>query len=466
MSEATPVPPQPRPRWRPRFSLRTLLLASLLCGSGMLLWRNRAPWAVKYTIQEDRGIANAEFSPNDKYLYIQTSVLRTENQPVAEWKEFVKIYDTETGRLYRTITSVRHDQGEGDYSFSPAGAYFKRVSHGTGAQPDYCELWALDSGQPIRFENQKPEEFHIEQISSGDHFALIWKRTLSILVKLPSLDVVASRPCEGSGVFSSDEKWLALNGQYYDDPVFMISTESGAIKRLLDADDDWFQFSPDGQYFAFPTQNRTIKFIELSTGNTVSEFNIGNSIGEIAFSPDGNYLMVWKHGVTLYSIVDWRTNNVLFSEKHDRYPYSDVLFLTNNKLCRSRPLAARSLPCGKVLWQNLHRGKFHSSGEYAFDEETHYLLFGDTGSTAFDFGNNPSDDDVADFELEFAKKHREFLTYEIGPQTPSVDARYKQVQVWHRRRPEFWYGFAWLPEFWLTVILAGALLWSISRPLK
>jgi len=31
------------------------------------------------------------------------------------------------------------------------------------------------------------------------------------------------------------------------------------------------------------------------------------------------------------------------------------------------------------------------------------------------------------------------------------------------RRPEYWYGVAWLPEFWLTVALGVGLVWSICR---
>jgi len=35
--------------------------------------------------------------------------------------------------------------------------------------------------------------------------------------------------------------------------------------------------------------------------------------------------------------------------------------------------------------------------------------------------------------------------------------------IWRRRRPEYWWGVAWLPEFWLTALFAGALGWSVWR---
>jgi WD40 repeat protein len=37
------------------------------------------------------------------------------------------------------------------------------------------------------------------------------------------------------------------------------------------------------------------------------------------------------------------------------------------------------------------------------------------------------------------------------------------LRVWQRRRPEYWWGVAWLPEFWLTALFAGALGWSVWR---
>jgi hypothetical protein len=37
------------------------------------------------------------------------------------------------------------------------------------------------------------------------------------------------------------------------------------------------------------------------------------------------------------------------------------------------------------------------------------------------------------------------------------------LAVWSRRRPERWWGIAWLPEFWLTLILAVLLLANVAR---
>lgn len=35
-----------------------------------------------------------------------------------------------------------------------------------------------------------------------------------------------------------------------------------------------------------------------------------------------------------------------------------------------------------------------------------------------------------------------------------------------RRRPEYWWGIAWLPEFWLTILFGIGLLWSLYRDFR
>ena len=39
----------------------------------------------------------------------------------------------------------------------------------------------------------------------------------------------------------------------------------------------------------------------------------------------------------------------------------------------------------------------------------------------------------------------------------------KTARIWERHHPEYWWGLAWLPEFWLTLALGVGLVWSIRR---
>ena len=468
MSQALSNTPRTRPRWRPRFSLRTLLLASLFCDSGMLLWRNRAPWAVKYTIQEEREIQAADFSPNDKYTYTLTDLYIDENQPRSERKELVKIYDAESGRLQTTIASERSRNQDTEYSFSPGGNFIHRIIRSHNSRTPlfvFDELWSVDTGKLVRLENQKPDEFHFVQISSNDHFALLWKGSESILVKLPSLEVVARIPSNGNGRFSPDEKWLAFESFNPDEAPQIISTELGEVKQKLDKN-VIFQFSPDGCLLVFSTQDNLTKYsakiIELSTAKTMTEIVIMKKPSDMTFSPDGRYLMTLYSSSMKYVIWDWSLKTELFrGEVSGR----TAQIMADDRLLESNRFLALDIRTGKLLWKNRDCGYFSPNGAYAFDTTRWVLLSGRTGKTVHKFGIIPGNNDDSWITLNFANKNSTFLTYRFKPGGNLPTPLSHQVQVWHRRRPEFWYGFAWLPEFWLTVVLAGVLLWSLSRPL-
>ncbi len=481
MSQATPDTPRTRPRWHPRFSLRTLLLASLLCGSGMLQWRNRAPWAVKYTIQEEREIIAADFSPDDKYLYTQTYLYRDENQPESEWKELIKIYDTETGHLHRTITCELYGHSA-EISFSPAGNYIKRESRPpmdpffVNGIPKtvYCELWAVETGEPLRFENLESDAFRIEEISAFDHFALMGNNSQLILAKLPSLEVVACLP-QGYGIFSPDEKWLAFEFNPSDEVAQVISTVSGAVQHQFEIDLNCYEleFSPDNRLLGFITRNSAdenfARLVEIPTGNVVSELPLESHPDNLSFSPDGRYLMTVESGGGGLQLVvwDWNSKTALFRGKTKRFIAPKLM--EPDRLLDSQPFSARDIRTGAELWNNPDFGFFAPNGEYAFDSDKCALLSGRSGNAIQEFGNFSlwkNDTKNERFNLHFATKHTAFLTFQNCPPEAENSPAYAQVKFWHRRRPEFWYGFAWLPEFWLTVILAGALLWSVTRPLK
>ena len=46
---------------------------------------------------------------------------------------------------------------------------------------------------------------------------------------------------------------------------------------------------------------------------------------------------------------------------------------------------------------------------------------------------------------------------------PGLSTDIDIIRVSRCRRPELWWGIAWLPEFWLALLLFGALIWSVRR---
>src|ERR1043166_10095835 len=79
------------PRLRPRFSLRTLLLAALAAGFGYSLWWNWAPWVPSLVVQHGVLDVQAWFSFDDAMLGTSTNLPR-ENK-----FHSVRLWDASTG---------------------------------------------------------------------------------------------------------------------------------------------------------------------------------------------------------------------------------------------------------------------------------------------------------------------------------------------------------------------------------
>lgn len=60
------------------------------------------------------------------------------------------------------------------------------------------------------------------------------------------------------------------------------------------------------------------------------------------------------------------------------------------------------------------------------------------------------------YDVDFSADGEDLVIKEYGGAT---------VQ-WHAQHPGWWWGVAWLPEFWLALFLAPALLWSLWRDRK
>jgi hypothetical protein len=71
------------------------------------------------------------------------------------------------------------------------------------------------------------------------------------------------------------------------------------------------------------------------------------------------------------------------------------------------------------------------------------------------------------FEIKFFPGHPDrILAVVCSTDAFDLFLKPKSVHLFECRRPEYWWGVAWLPEFWLTALLAGALAWSVWRDKK
>jgi WD40 repeat protein len=181
-------------------------------------------------------------------------------------------------------------------------------------------------------------------------------------------------------------------------------------------------FSPDGQRIVSINRytNKTASIWDASTGRELTVLK-GHTdrLKYAAFSPDG------KHVVTLSDDLTGKLWNVADASE-------------------SATLSGQT----SYLWCSTFS---HDSKRIAAAGKDGTIRIWDTKSGA---------------SLAVLKEHWDYvrcLSFSQDEQFLVSAGDDGNALLWHRRRPEYWWGIAWLPEFWLTVVLTGALGWSLSR---
>ena len=95
-----------------------------------------------------------------------------------------------------------------------------------------------------------------------------------------------------SVAFSPDGQYLASGS--WDKTVKLWRVETGECTRTMEGHSDWCEsvaFSPDGQYLASGSYDNTVKLWRVESGECTRTME-GHSdcVNSVAFSPDGQYL--------------------------------------------------------------------------------------------------------------------------------------------------------------------------------
>ena len=142
------------------------------------------------------------------------------------------------------------------------------------------------------------------------------------------------------------------------------------------------------------------------------------------------------------------------------------------RLYRISPLSAMDPFTGECLWTrtDVERGEFSPDDRCIVCDQNSSgrgILDARDGTELFRFApsrwsrGNPS----GQRSVLWSADSNMFLTFEQRPYEGIVvnGAPAVSFTVWKLRRPWQWYGFAWLPEFWLTMVFGVGLVWSICR---
>ena len=226
--------------------------------------------------------------------------------------------------------------------------------------------------------------------------------------------------------FSPDSRFLVVRSR----PVRILDVETGETRQLINGHDDaWFQaFSPQGERFVTAHSDQSVRVWETASGKELLKIVDVPHYRAAWFSPDGSMI---------------RTMEVL--EPH-RSPFS---FLD-------------SIPSRVLVYDAASGRKIGTYGDAS------------TSGRSAEFspdGRRILSKDVQECELYDLESGKLLFSFPsraaFSPDGENVLTQSSEdVRIWQRRRPEWWWGVFWMPQFWAATLLTVAFAWSLRRDYK
>ena len=454
--DPSPPPPKPRKRWLPRlrFSLRTLVIGVLLIGSAGGLWWRWEPWTAVARVPHASAFNDFGFAP----LGNRVATFRSDGTTT--------VWDAKTGTLVASIkpTSKRHQR----LIFSEDGRKLLSID-----QSGIADLWDADTGKSIR---------RLGEESIGGRFCV-------------------------------DSRRLILFG---DESSRLVNVEDGQTLAT------WPKFAAFRFISSTPPRlavgNGCLAIWNLEKGSKETELSgSGSSIWRLAVSSEGGLLIETSEKEKVARVWDLHKSACIAALSGHSEPIVDVAFGKGDTV-----LTATDEPCvrlwnartGKLLVTLAQFGQSHRAVKLDFltvsrdgaqitteeenahnsDDTWHCFRLWNAADgrllsevpeaeacweTHEGFHVLDHDGGIWDLQLHkiigrlpnlkiFWKEPQisddgERIAIHARDREQAISGSSGEVSIWSRRRPEYWWGVAWLPEFWLTALFAGALGWSVWR---
>ena len=480
-------------KWRPRFSLRTLLLFVLALSASLTFYWNSGAWGIAFTIRERSAVYSAGFSGNGQYCY---TLLKSARENGTEVENVVNVYNANTGKLHLTVCGGR---GSGGVYFSPANRYVVLWDTGTEEKDNvdwrWENMWSLETGEAVNFGDLQPHQIFIGAISPNDTYVCFgrFKDNQSYtkrytLSRLSDMTFILALNGKQRLEFSHNEEWLAYENSTTKS-LGLYSLKSQAERNIeLTSVYDYFNqalmFTQDDRKLVVsiatdvsprPNSHEFIVF-DVFSGRRISAHS-----GTLSFlSSDSEHAIRQDPRIqkSLIFSIDTPDHTIPLDQKSIAQISRD-----GETVFAAQPHAAYDIQTGKKIWQLKSDGySFSPDDEYLFSntvDKRVTIVSARTGLTLFLAPKYAREADMLRYKdrkvfsicgkfLTTAYEYSESEeSYKFDQKTPPIrdDDRddWKRVNVWHLRRPVEWWGFAWLPEFWLAIVFTIATGWSIWR---
>ncbi|MGD0093164.1 MAG: WD40 repeat domain-containing protein [Planctomycetota bacterium] len=427
-SASAPPTRRVKRRWF-RFSLQTLLIFALLIGSGMGLWWKWEPWVVGQTVVCAKTWSGGSVFSADGTLAAFWSwnpyERSTPTDPPILYTPELQVYEVATLRKVSELSGLL--QGISSLIFSPEGTQLLAVSHDDGGF-----IWDVRSGSLLR---RLEYGGHLCGSFSPDGTKLLLLNGSDSLEKVLLCDLTSTAPAGflelpdvvRSVSWSPDSKHLL---SLCDSDKQIVLLDARSLKRTggVGTTTDLYSgagFFPDGvRFWATTYENQAIVF-DAADCRELWRVHYSEFWSDVLFAPDGKSALLLCDSENRLAMSD--------ASLHPRFALAPRLGLSGKVWFSEdgpRVLAVDNSGCGSVHIWDSRTGK-HLAQLRSSDSDTYI----------HDATLSPNCARIA-----IADRHR--------------------LKTFSRRRPEYWWGVAWLPEFWLTAVLALAFAWSVWQDRK
>jgi hypothetical protein len=446
---------------RPKFSMLTLLLASMLSGSAGLLWLHWEPWHAVFNIEKTSWYPS--FS-NDSRFWLTHDFSRSNVAADYLWARLnaIRMIDLNTGQ---TCSSAK--LGEEAlmriWRLSPDGTraicqYDTQRDMVSGTQLYELALWNIQRDGPFervagnheaffmangklmalngswRFHDPfgpRPDKAVEERVRGvAELFDAIYAaKTLPEFARVTSGIGVDAFP-DQSGNFLVTHAWGADRYQLWDlNSMTRCSTQAVpagsqlAVTFKPEANAGYAHLTPDGNRLIVDALRHPFVY-DTRSGASVGVFKQNAQSKD--FTHDGSRLLLEdsRH------VIVWDVDK------------DSTITVTRNTALRAHQFS----PDGTRV------AAYYATGDGI------EILDSNSGATLAVLGANNgigTETPLGFTPLGFTPDGESFLTYHFENN--------RRATIWKRRRPEWWWGVAWLPELWMTAAFTALLCWSLRR---
>ncbi len=429
-----------------QFSLRTLLLFALFAGSAEALYLHWDPFVVHHLPESPTDFEQCQISRDGTRAFVLATRDPFNNDP-PRWTKVLTVWRTRDGAMLRQFEVDSTQAPTGDLTVSPGGSWICLETH--GVHPDET-LWNVNTGKEFQPEGTQ------HHTAASD---------LSVIVKTAHL-------C----AFSPDDRYIAFkilstggksDGlRIYDmhDPDVAAATFAPEFGSLA-------KFSPDVSRLALMSEGGTLRLWNVAQRKIEATKTFpGFYASRLTFARDSKLLALSafypQQATLLFDIATGKVSPQLPG------------LAAESPLFRSNMCAPFSADGSKLITlQYLYNGNvasvfetstFRQVSRFIFDARSmDFWTFTPGGKkviAATEFVQQAWDSATGD-ELPFDQSEATLLskTFTSANGKTKIERGNGRIAIEITRRPPQPWGLVYLPEFWLTLLFAVALIWSLIK---